>query len=143
MVNQAGASKPGTAPRVAPRPLSPHLQVWGWTVTMASSITHRATGVALYAGTLLLALWAILLAQGPAGFKPLGDFLTSPFGLFILAGYTWALLQHLMGGIKHLFWDSGRGLDYQTAKTTAWVIYGASLALTAIIVFAGLAARGA
>ncbi len=143
MVNQAGTQKPGATPKAVQRPLSPHLQIWGWTVTMASSITHRATGVALYAGTILLALWAIFLNQGPAAFKPFGDFLTSPFGLFILAGYAWALLQHMMGGIKHLFWDSGRGLDYQTAKTTAWVIYGASLTLTIIIVLAGLAARGA
>ena len=89
------------------RPLSPHLQIWGWTITMASSIMHRATGVALYAGTLLLAFWAIALNLGPAKFYPFGQFLTSPFGVFILGGYAWALLFHLMNGIRHLFWDSG------------------------------------
>ena len=125
------------------RPTSPHLQIWGWTVTMASSITHRATGIALYTGTILLALWVFLMAQGQNAFAPLGGFLTSPFGILILAGYAWSLIYHLMNGIRHLYWDSGRGLNYETAKKTAWFIFIASFALTAIIVFAGLSARGA
>ena len=125
------------------RPLSPHLQIWGWTVTMASSITHRATGIALYTGTILLALWTAALAAGVETFAPIGGLLTSPFGIFVLAGYTWALLYHLMNGIRHLYWDTGRGLNYGTAKKTAWFIFIASFILAAIIVFAGVSARGA
>ncbi len=134
------------APTAAPpraRPLSPHLQIWGWTVTMASSITHRATGVALYTGTILLALWTIALAAGAETFAPVGALLTSPFGVLILAGYTWALLYHAMNGIRHLYWDTGRGLNYETAKKTAWFIFIASFLLAGAIVYAGLAARGA
>ncbi|MEL7488543.1 MAG: succinate dehydrogenase, cytochrome b556 subunit, partial [Pseudomonadota bacterium] len=111
-------------------PLSPHLQIWRFTVTMASSITHRGTGVALYSGTLLLATWAFAISLGPASFYPIGGFMTSPFGIAILAGYTWALLFHAMNGIRHLYWDSGRGLNYQTARRTAWFVYIASFVLT-------------
>lgn len=128
---------------VTARPLSPHLQVWGWTVTMASSITHRATGVALYSGTILLAFWVYGLTLGPAKFQPIGVFLTSPIGIAILAGYVWALVFHLMNGLRHLYWDSGRGLNYATAKTTAWAVFVGSFIVAAVIVGAGLAARGA
>jgi len=124
------------------RPMSPHLQIWGWTVTMASSITHRATGVALYTGTILLALWVFGMSLGPAKFYPIGGFLTSPLGLFILAGYAWALVFHLMNGIRHLYWDSGRGLNYETAKKSAWFIFVTSFVVTGLIVWAGLSARG-
>jgi len=109
---------------------------------MASSITHRATGVALYTGTILLALWVFGMSLGPAKFYPIGGFLTSPLGLFILAGYAWALVFHLMNGIRHLYWDSGRGLNYETAKKTAWFIFVASFVVTGLIVWAGLSARG-
>ncbi len=127
---------------VEARPLSPHLQIWGWTVTMASSITHRATGAALYSGTVLLAIWAFFMAQGPADFYPLGGFLTSPVGIVILGGYAWALIYHAMNGVRHLYWDSGRGLNYETAKRTAWFIFIASFLAAAIVVWSGIAARG-
>ena len=124
-------------------PLSPHLQVWRFTVTMAASITHRGTGIALYSGTLLLAIWAVTVSIGVDAFRPVGAFLTSPFGIFVLFGYCWALLFHLMNGLRHLYWDSGRSLAPKTATMTAWLIYGASLVLTVALLFAGLAARGA
>ena len=136
-----GATQPKSGPVIA-RPLSPHLQIWGWTVTMASSITHRATGVALYSGTILLAFWVYGLSLGPAKFQPIGAILTSPIGIAILAGYVWALLFHLMNGLRHLYWDSGRGLTYTTAKKTAWIVFAASFILAALIVWAGLSARG-
>jgi len=108
------------------RPLSPHLQIWRFTVTMAASITHRATGVALYTGTILLALWLFAAALGPGVFWRVGAFLTSPFGMFVLAGYIWALSFHLLNGLRHLYWDSGRGLAPKTATMTAWLVYGGS-----------------
>ena len=124
-------------------PLSPHLQIWRFTVTMAASITHRGTGIALYSGTLLLAVWAVTVSIGIDAFRPVGAFLTSPFGIFLLFGYCWALLFHLMNGLRHLYWDSGRGLAPKTATMTAWLIYGASLVLAIVLLLAGLAARSA
>ena len=124
------------------RPLSPHLQIWRFTPTMAASITHRATGVALYTGTILLALWMLTASMGAAAFAPIGGFLTSPFGGIILAGYVWSLVFHLMGGLRYLYFDSGRGLAPKTATMTAWGIYAGSIIVTAFILFAGYAARG-
>ena len=123
------------------RPLSPHLQIWRWTVTMAASITHRATGIALYAGAGLLALWFFAAASGPEMFAPVGGLLASPVGLVVLFGFCWALLFHAMNGVRHLYWDSGRGLAPKDARITAWFIYAASL-LTAAAVFAFALGRG-
>jgi len=135
------AGKSATDP--SSKPLSPHLQIWGWTATMAASITHRATGVALYAGTILLAVWVYAVSQGPAVFWPIGSFLTSPIGLAILFGYIWALCFHLLGGLRYLYFDSGRGLAPKTATMTAWLTYIGSLVLAVIIAWAGMSARGA
>ncbi|MEM8770167.1 MAG: succinate dehydrogenase, cytochrome b556 subunit [Pseudomonadota bacterium] len=126
----------------ADKPLSPHLQIWRFTVTMAASITHRGTGVALYAGTALLAFWLIAVAQGPGFFYPIGGFLTSLPGMAILGGYIWALSFHLMNGLRYLYWDSGRGFDPKMARMTSWLVYVGSIALTALIFFLGYSARG-
>jgi succinate dehydrogenase / fumarate reductase cytochrome b subunit len=126
------------------RPLSPHLQVWRFTVTMAASITHRGTGVILYGGTLLLAVWLSALAFFPefyrSGVLPV---VRSPLGFIFLAGYVWALCFHLMNGLRHLYWDSGRGLAPKTAARTAWFVYIASVIAAVIVLWAGYAARGA
>lgn len=125
------------------RPLSPHLQIWRFTVTMAASITHRVTGAAIYGGSLLLAVWLYALAFSPSLFETLSGFVNSPIGFIIIAGYVWALSFHLMNGLRHLYWDSGRGLAPKTATMTAWLIYSASVLLTAFILWSGYAARGA
>lgn len=109
---------------------------------MAASITHRAAGVALYSGAVLLALWLYAVAQGPEVFARLSGFLAAPPGIIILAGYIWALSFHLMNGLRHLYWDSGRGLGIKTATMTAWLVYFGATALTGFILFAGFAARG-
>ncbi len=111
----------------ADRPLSPHLQIWRWTPTMAASILHRATGLALYAGAALLAGWFAALAIGPKVFSPAADFLASPFGLVILFGFAWSLFFHSLNGLRHLYWDSGRGLRPKTALMTSWLVFAASL----------------
>lgn len=124
------------------RPRSPHLQVWRWTPTMAASIVHRATGVALYSGTILLAVWAFAASQGAAFFAPVGAFLSSPFGVLILFGYAFALAFHALNGLRHLYWDTGRGLDPETTRRTSWGVFAASLFVAIVIVAAGLSARG-
>ena len=91
------------------RPLSPHLQTYRWTLTMALSIVHRATGMALYFGTLLLAWWLIAAASGPGAYANVQAFTGSFIGRLILFGYTWALMHHLLCGLRHLVWDLGYG----------------------------------
>ncbi len=124
------------------RPLSPHLQIWRVTITMAASITHRATGAVLYGGSLLLTLWLYSLAFSPALFEGVVAFAKSPIGFVIIAGYVWSLCYHLLNGLRHLYWDSGRGFAPNTATMTAWLVYGASLLLAAVIVWRGYAATG-
>ncbi len=125
------------------RPLSPHLQIWRFTVTMAASITHRGTGAAIYGGSLLLAVWLYALSFSPSLYALISGFVNSPFGFIIIAGYVWALSFHMMNGLRHLYWDSGRGLAPKTATMTAWLVYGASILLTAFILWSGFAAKGA
>src|ERR1700761_1924555 len=93
------------APRgPADRPMSPHLQVWRWHITMATSILHRATGIALYVGALILAGWAVALAMGPDAFATYRALLGNPLGQLVLFGLTVSLFYHLANGVRHLFW---------------------------------------
>jgi succinate dehydrogenase / fumarate reductase, cytochrome b subunit len=115
------------------RPLSPHLQIYSPLINMVMSIVHRITGAALYFGSLLLAWWLIAAASGPDYYNyVLSWFATWP-GKIILLGYTWALLHHMMGGLRHLIWDSGRGYDLGTVDLLSWGSLAASLILTAIV----------
>lgn len=125
------------------RPLSPHLQIWRFTVTMAASITHRGTGMVLYGGAVLLAAWALALAFSPALFSAISGFLASPLGFVVVAGYVWSLSFHLMNGLRHLYWDTGRGLGVKTAAKTAWAVYIGSVILAAVILAAGYTSMGA
>ncbi len=120
------------------RPLSPHLQIWRFTVTMAASITHRGTGIANAGGTLLIGLWLIALAVGGAFYESVAAFFISPLGIIFCTGYVWSLSFHLLNGIRHLYWDSGRGLAPQTAQKTAWAVYiGATIFAFIFISLAG------
>jgi succinate dehydrogenase / fumarate reductase cytochrome b subunit len=125
------------------RPLSPHLQVWRWHITMATSILHRATGVALYVGALIAAAWAISLAQGPDSYASFKHLLGSPLGKVVMAGLTVSYFYHLANGIRHLTWDAGRGLDVKTANATAVLVFAfaaaASVAVWAIAIMTGAA----
>ena len=131
----------GATPKASSKPVSPHLQIWRFTVTMAASITHRGTGIALYTGSALLAFWLFAVAQGPAYFYPIGGFLTSPLGAIVIAGYVWALSFHLLNGLRHLYWDYGRGFDPKTAQKTAWSVYIGATILMGFIMYSGYAAR--
>lgn len=125
------------------RPLSPHLQIWRWTPTMAASIAHRTAGLALYAGTILLAAWTFAVAQGGTVYAPVGAFIASPIGVLFLFLYAWALLFHTLNGLRHLYWDMGRGLEMRSATLTAWYVFAGSFFGALLIVAAGISARGA
>jgi succinate dehydrogenase / fumarate reductase cytochrome b subunit len=126
----------------AARPLSPYLQIYRWPITMATSIAHRATGVALSAGTLLVAWWLLALAAGPQYYDAFSAAARHPVGQIILFGFVWSLAFHLLSGIRHLAWDMGLGFDVPTANRSAVAIIAASL-LLAVAVFAyAYAARG-
>lgn len=116
-----------------PRPLSPHLQIYKREANMLMSILHRITGAALYVGTLLLAWWLVALATGPHYYNFVSGILASPLGLLVLFGYTWTLMHHLLGGVRHLIWDTGRGFDLSSVDTLSWGTLIGSLALTAVI----------
>jgi succinate dehydrogenase / fumarate reductase cytochrome b subunit len=124
------------------RPISPHLQTYRWTLTMAMSIVHRATGVALYAGTILLAWWLMATASGPTAYATLQGFASSILGRLILLGYTWALIHHLLSGLRHLIWDLGYGYGPAEREwlTRAALIGG--IVLTIVLWVAGYAAGG-
>jgi len=125
------------------RPMSPHVQVWRWHVTMFTSIFHRATGVALYVGALILAGWAIALAAGPDAFSAYHAALGSPLGLLVLFGLTVSFLYHLANGVRHLVWDVGKGFEPKTADMTGWaaIAFGfVAAVLIWIIAFLGMGA---
>lgn len=126
----------------AARPLSPHLQIYRLIPTMAMSIAHRITGAALYFGTILVAWWLIAAATSEEYFNFVSGFFGSFFGRLILFGYTWALIHHMLGGIRHLIWDTGAGLEKHTATKAAYATIIGSIVLTLIIWIAGYAARG-
>jgi succinate dehydrogenase / fumarate reductase cytochrome b subunit len=112
------------------RPLSPHLQIYKPQITMVTSITHRITGVALGFGTLLLAWWLIAAATGPEAYATANAFLASWFGRLVMFGFTWALFFHLCNGIRHLFWDAGKGFELPTMRKSGMAAIIASVLLT-------------
>jgi succinate dehydrogenase / fumarate reductase cytochrome b subunit len=114
------------------RPLSPHLQIYKWQITMVLSILHRATGLALGVGTLLLAWWLIALAAGPESFAVVQDFIGSVLGIIIMIGFTWALFYHLCNGLRHLAWDLGWGFEIRQATASGWAVVIGSVVLTVL-----------
>jgi len=121
------------------RPLSPHLQVWRWHITMATSILHRATGVALYVGALIVAAWAVALAAGPERYGEFKALLGSLPGKVVMLGLTACVFYHLANGVRHLVWDSGHGLDVKSANASAVLVFAFAAAATlAIWVIAGM-----
>lgn len=115
------------------RPLSPHLFIYRPTLTMALSILHRITGVALYVGTLLLAWFLIALSSDAGAFGTVSWVLRSIVGQLVLFGFTWALFHHLMGGIRHAIWDVGYGFDYPEREWVAQATWIAGLILTVLV----------
>ena len=116
-----------------PRPLSPHLQIYRPMLTMMMSIAHRITGIALYAGTLMLAWYLIAAASNARSFDTAARFLGSWFGLLILFGFTWALFHHLLGGIRHFIWDAGYGMDHPEREWLAQATLFGGIGLTVLV----------
>jgi succinate dehydrogenase / fumarate reductase cytochrome b subunit len=115
------------------RPVSPHLQIYAPTITMVMSIVHRMTGGALYFGTLILAWVLIAAATGPDYYNYVTGLLGTWPGQIVLIGYTWALIHHMMGGIRHFVWDTGAGFDLKTADLMCWVSLAISVVATIVI----------
>lgn len=130
-----------TKANTAERPLSPHLQIYKPIPTMMMSIVHRITGAALYVGTLLVAWWLIAASTSAAYFDLVNGFFGSFFGRLILFGYTWALMHHMFGGIRHLIWDTGAGLEKHTATRAAYLTVTASVIATLVLWIVGYMAR--
>jgi succinate dehydrogenase / fumarate reductase, cytochrome b subunit len=124
------------------RPLSPHITIYRWQINMVMSIAHRLTGTALYAGTLLLAAWLVAVASGENSFALVNGVFAHPVGRLILFGYTWALLHHMLGGVRHFIWDSGRGFRIWQVNVLSWLTIIASVTLTLLIWAAGLVLKG-
>ena len=121
------------------RPLSPHIQVYRWPVSMALSILHRATGVALGVGTLLLTWWLVAAAGSDAAFDRAQWFVGSALGLLLLFGWTAALVFHFFSGIRHLVWDAGIGFDAPAYNTSGWGVVIATGVCTLLVWVVGLA----
>lgn len=115
------------------RPLSPHLSVYRFIPSMAMSILHRVTGIAMYFGTVLVAWWLVAAASGPAAFATVSAFFGSPFGLLVLFGYSWVLFHHMLGGIKHLVWDTGAIGDRDVNRLVAIAQPIASAVITLVV----------
>lgn len=124
------------------RPLSPHLTIYRPPITMTMSIVHRITGGALYFGTLLLIAWLLAAAVSEEWFNLVNWAFGTWIGQLILFGYTWALMQHMLGGLRHFIWDTGAMLEKHTASKVAWATLAGSVLLTVLIWVAGYMARG-
>jgi succinate dehydrogenase / fumarate reductase cytochrome b subunit len=115
------------------RPLSPHLGIYRWPITMLASILNRATGIALAIGSLLLVWWLAAAAAGPIAYATVQEFLISPLGLLLLLGWTAALFYHLYAGIRHLLWDIGIGFAKPSLGPVTWVVLAATALSTVLV----------
>ena len=116
----------------ADRPISPHLQVYRWQLTSVLSILHRAAGIVLSAGAILLVWWLVAAASGPDAYDGVANFLGSWIGLLLLFGWTAALFYHLCNGIRHLVWDTGQALDLKSTYLGGWLVVGGTAVLTVV-----------
>ncbi len=115
------------------RPLSPHVQIWRWHVTMAASIFTRATGIALYVGALIAAGWFAALMVGPDLFNPYAALLGSPLGKLVLFGLTVSVFYHLAAGLRHLVFDAGFGFTPRTANLTAVASFAFAIVASLVV----------
>jgi succinate dehydrogenase / fumarate reductase, cytochrome b subunit len=127
--------------KASQRPLSPHLQIYRPMLTMMMSIFHRITGVALYAGVLLVVWWLIAAATSDAYFDVVNGFFAHWFGRLVMFGFSWALIHHALGGVRHLVWDTGRGFGLPTVEWMARANLAGSVALTVLLWIVGYGVR--
>jgi succinate dehydrogenase / fumarate reductase cytochrome b subunit len=118
------------------RPLSPHMSVYRMTrYTTLTSILNRITGCAISVGLIILAYWLTALSQGEQAYQNATALLSSVLAKLVFAGILIAFCYHLVAGVRHLIWDTGRGLEREQAKTSAWLVLGGTLVLLAIFGF--------
>jgi succinate dehydrogenase / fumarate reductase cytochrome b subunit len=125
------------------RPLSPHLQIYKRQVQMVTSIVHRATGIALAVGSLLVVAGLMQLAAGEESFNRFREIIGSPIGMILLLGWTWALFYHLCNGIRHLMQDAGLGYEIPQFIRSSWLTVLGSIVLTVLVWTYVLMAGGA
>jgi succinate dehydrogenase / fumarate reductase cytochrome b subunit len=126
----------------AQRPLSPHLQVYRLTLSMMMSGAHRITGIALYLGTLLMVWWLIAAAAGPKAYADVQWFMGTIIGRLVLFGFTWALIHHALGGMRHLIWDMGYAIDKAGRDRLVFATIAGSVALTLLLWIIGFMVIG-
>jgi len=114
------------------RPLSPHISIYRWPITMVLSILHRATGVALSVGFIVLVAWLFDAASGPEAYAVFQSLMGSLIGKLFLIGWSFAFFFHLCNGARHLLWDTGRGMEMSQANLSSWLILIGAVALTAV-----------
>jgi succinate dehydrogenase / fumarate reductase, cytochrome b subunit len=112
------------------RPLSPHVGLYRWQIGNTLSILHRITGVFLALGLAALAYWLVSLAGGEESYAAAARVFASPLGLLFLVGWSFAFLYHLMNGVRHLFWDVGRGFERAQRHASGWFVFLGSITLT-------------
>ncbi len=121
------------------RPLSPHLQVYRWPLSMALSISHRVTGVGLAIGTLLMTWWLVAAAVSDDAFSGVQWFLATPLGILLLLGWSAALFFHFFTGLRHLAWDAGYGFDKPWYERSGWAVIAATIVATLLLWIVGFA----
>ena len=124
------------------RPLSPHLGVYKFMYTMSLSILHRMTGCVATIGFLLFVWWLMALASGPDAYARVMQSLSSPFAKLLLVGFTFSFVYHFCNGIRHLVWDTGRGLERVQARRSGAFVIVAAVVLTGVVVWFGCQAMG-
>lgn len=113
------------------RPLSPHLQVYNLPITARLSVLHRGTGMILVFGTILLVAWLGVIASGSQNYLFINGILASWMGKIVLIGFSFSLIYHLCNGVRHLFWDIGKGFENSCVNRTAYLTITIAVALTA------------
>ena len=124
------------------RPLSPHAGVYKFKYTIVSSFLNRLTGIALSFGLIPLVCWLMALANGPKAYEETAVMLMNPFFKLIYVGLAFSFSYHLVAGIRHLVWDTGRGLEKRQSQSSAWVVIAVSVLLTVVLVAALVLNRG-
>ena len=126
----------------AGRPLSPHLQIYRPMLTMMMSIAHRISGASLAVGFTLLTWWLVAISMGPEAYACVAAFFGSLIGRALLLLFTWALIHHMLGGIRHLIWDTGAGFSRTSIEVLAWLTITGSIVLTILVWVVGYGIMG-
>ena len=114
----------------ANRPLSPHLSIYRWPITMTLSILHRFTGVTLSVGLIILTIWLVALSTDTAAYEYIATLMQTVVGRLLLVNFSFMFFFHLCNGVRHLFWDVGKGFDIHHANISAWFVVLMTIILT-------------